>query len=480
MNVVPLPIADAPAIDIELEQALLGALLVANEPATNLPAFLEPQHFHEPLHQRIYEVITDLAAAGKTANALTVRLFLPPDVTVGSLTLPQYLARLAAEARCIITLNDYARTIFNHWRQRELVDAASNACRLGHDPDDGLHAAFERIDELRAAGFEHEGTMRGAGAVVTDFMTHVAAVYQGTAVDDAVHCGPPDLDERLGGFKRGELLVMAGRPGMGKTTVAGTIALSAARRGHGVAFFSLEMAAQPIMARMQADELFDRQNGRPLTVNRLLRADIGPEDFDRMTDAARAIEALPLVIDDAPQAAVGTIYAKVRSLKNRFARSAKKLDLVIIDYLKFLRATDRYIGQRHYEVGEITAGLKAMAKELGVAVLLLAQLNRKVEDRTDRRPQLADLRESGDIEADADVVMLLFREAYYLQNDPEILTDGAKAARLEEVANTLEIIIAKQRMGPVCTVQSYINLECSAVRDLDTRHSRVCQTGGES
>jgi replicative DNA helicase len=220
------------------------------------------------------------------------------------------------------------------------------------------------------------------------------------------------------------------------------------------------------MARLQADELFDDHSGRPITVNRIIRADITLEEFDRMVDAARAIEALPLGMDDAPQATIGSLYAKARSVKKRLTRAGKQLDLVVIDYLKFLRAGERYFGQRHYEVGEITAGLKGMAKELGVAVLLLAQLNRKVEDRADRRPQLADLRESGDIEADADVVMLLFREAYYLQNDPEIGTDLVKTRRLEEVANILEIIIAKQRMGPVCTVQAYVNLECSAVRDL--------------
>jgi replicative DNA helicase len=469
MNVVALPTAEAPPSNIELEQALLGALLLANGPATNLPGCLEPRHFHEHLHRQIYEVIVELTAAGRTANVLTVRPFLPSDVTVGSLPLSEYLARLAGEAASTLLVNEYARVIFNHWRQRELVDAATTACHHGHDPEDGLNSAFQRIDELRAAGLEHEGTMRGVGAVMTDLMAHVAAVYQGTSIDDAVRCGLRDLDERLGGFKHGELLVMAGRPGMGKTTVAGTIALNAARRGHGVAFFSLEMAARPIMARMQADALFDRQTDRPLTVSRILRADITLEDFDCLTDAARAIEALPFVIDDAPQATVGAIGAKVRSVKNRFGREGKKLDLVVIDYLKFLRATDRYLGQRHYEVGEITAGLKAMAKELGVAILLLAQLNRKVEDRSDRRPQLADLRESGDIEADADVVLLLFREAYYLQNDPEIGTNPVKTARLEEVDNTLEIIVAKQRLGPVCTVQSYINLECSAVRDMDSR-----------
>jgi replicative DNA helicase len=342
-----------------------------------------------------------------------------------------------------------------------------------------LNGAFERLDELRASALEHTGTMRAAGAVAADLVAHVADLYQGTAPDDSIPFGLSDLDARTGGMKCGQLVVMAGRPGMGKTAVAGTIALNAARRGHGVAFFSLEMSARPIMARMTADYMFAGP-GRSLTVNRILAADITEDDFDRMTDAARAIEAMPLVIDDAPKATVGELCAKVRSAQKRLARSGKKLDLVIIDYLKFLRATDRYMGQRHYEVGEITAGLKMAAKELGVAVLLLAQLNRKVEDRTDRRPQLADLRESGDIEADADVVMLLFREAYYLQNDPEIGTDPAKTARLEEVANTLEIIVGKQRMGPVCTVQAYINLECSAVRDLDTRHFRVCQSGGES
>jgi replicative DNA helicase len=478
VNVVPLhQVADEPPSNLEIEQALLGALLLANEAATNLPTFLEPRHFHESLHQQIYDVVLKLTASGKTANILTVRAFLPNDVAVGSLTLPQYLARLAAETTSLMMVKDYARIVFNHWRQRELLNAASAACQCGRDPEESLTGAFERIDELRAAGIEHDGTMRNAGAVVTDLMAHVAAVYQGTATDDAIKTGLRDLDHVTGGFKRGEFIVAAGRPGMGKTTIAGTIARMAARLGHGVAFFSLEMAARPIMARLQADELFDDHSARPITVNRILRADITPADFDRMTDAARAIEALPLAIDDAPQATIGSLYVKVRSVKKKLARAGKQLDLVIIDYLKFLRAGERYSGQRHYEVGEITAGLKGMAKELGVAVLLLAQLNRKVEERPDKRPQLADLRESGDIEADADVVMLLFREAYYLQNDPDIGVDLAKTSRLEEVANLLEIIIAKQRMGAVCTVQTYVNLECSAVRDLARRDRAIIRGG---
>jgi replicative DNA helicase len=156
VNVVPLnQAADVPPINLEIEQAMLGALLLANEPATNLPGLLQPHHFHEPLHQQIYDVVLKLTAAGKTANVLTVRPFLPGDVTVGILTLPQYLARLAAEAPSLIMVNEYARIIFNHWRQRELLDAASAACRPGRDPEESLNPVFERIDELRAAGVEH-------------------------------------------------------------------------------------------------------------------------------------------------------------------------------------------------------------------------------------------------------------------------------------------------------------------------------------
>jgi replicative DNA helicase len=167
--------------------------------------------------------------------------------------------------------------------------------------------------------------------VVTDLMDHVAAVYQGTATDDAVMSGLRDLDHLTGGFKRGELVVMAGRPGMGKTATAGTIARMAARLGHGVAFFSLEMSARPIMARLQADELFDDHSARPICVNRIIRADITAAEFDRMVHAARAIEALPLVLDDAPQATIGSLYAKARSVKKKLIRAGKQLDLVIID-----------------------------------------------------------------------------------------------------------------------------------------------------
>jgi replicative DNA helicase len=257
--------------------------------------------------------------------------------------------------------------------------------------------------------------------------------------------------------------VLAGRPAMGKTTLLGTIGSNVARRGDGVAFFSLEMPSRQIMARMLADGLF---NTSKMSVQRLATAQFTPDEFDNIVDAARDFETLPFVIDDAPNATVGRLLAKTQVAATRFERQGRRLGLIIIDYLKFISASDRYAGQRVYEIGEITRGLRQIARRLNAVVLLAAQLNRDVEKRNDRRPQLSDLRESGDIEADADLVLLLYRESYYLQNDPGLQTDHEKMRRLEEVEHQLELIVAKNRLGPTTTIPAYVNLEFSAVRDL--------------
>jgi replicative DNA helicase len=460
----------APPHNIELEQALLGAVLVSNEALHRVGAFLEPQHFFEPVHGKIFEIVGTLVRVGKRANPITVKTFLPSDLQVAGLTASQYLARLAAEATTVINASDYGRLIFDLAARRKLIDvgealvAAAYAKALDPQGANKIAAdAVETLAELAADGAEQERTMRSAGAAVTDFVEHIAALYQGTVSDDSISTGLRDVDERIGGLKRGTLVVMAGRPGMGKTTLAGTIGINAARRNHGVAFFSLEMPSRQIMARMLADTLYD---SHAMSVDRLSKAKFTSDEFDHIVDAARAFEKLPFVIDDASNATVGTMLAKTQMVASRLERQGRRLDLIVIDYLKFVSAGDRYSGQRHYEVGEITAGLKQLARRLNIVVLLCAQLNRAVEGRQDKRPQLADLRESGDIEADADLVLLLFREAYYLQNDPGLQTDPQKMRRLEQVEHQLEIIVAKNRMGPTTTVPTYINLGFSAVRDL--------------
>jgi replicative DNA helicase len=267
-------------------------------------------------------------------------------------------------------------------------------------------------------------------------------------------------------MKRGDLVVAAGRPGMGKSTFAGCSARFAAVTGYGVLFISLEMTAKHVTARMLTDHAFSHKD--PIVATDVIAGKLTNEQAERIVLAGRDFDQLPLVIDEASSLSVAEIAAKVRSITTAMQRRERALDLVVIDYLKFVKATTRYQGQRHYEIGEITAGLKQIAKEQNVCVLLLAQLNREVEkksDPADRRPELSHLRESGDIEADADVVMLLFREAHYLAHDPRVSTDPAFEERLQQKQHLLEIIVAKQRFGPERTIDVYCHPACGAVRD---------------
>jgi len=461
--------------NIELEQALLGAILVQND-AFHVANFLEPRHFYEPVHAKIYEIAASLIRVGKVATPINMPPFLPSDLTIGGMTVSKYLARLSAEATTVINAADYARSIRDFSERRDLIAVceATIAAAMNAAPDQNAHAignaALDGLAEIITADTTHgTGAIRPIGAAMADFVEHVAAIYQGTASDDVIKTGLLDLDERTGGMARGSLIVLAGRPAMGKTTVAAAIGCNAAREGHGVAFFSLEMPSRQIMPRMLADTMFDVSDrltiDNRLSIHRISKAKFSPDEFNTIVDAARAMERWPFWIDDTPRATAGSILAKCQATKKKMERAGHQLDIVILDYLKFVHASDRYAGQRHYEVGEITAGLKQLARQLNCVVLLCAQLNRNVEKRDDRRPQLSDLRESGDIEADADLVLLLFRESYYLQNDPGLQTDPEKMRRLEQVEHQLEIIVAKNRLGPTTTIPTYINLEFSAVRD---------------
>jgi replicative DNA helicase len=459
-----------PPHSIEVEQALLGAILTNNDAFNRVSAFLQAQHLYEPAHQQIFEICAKLIRAGKTATPITVKIFLPSDLVIVGLTASQYLARLVAEATTVVNALDYGRIIYDLALRRSLIVIGEEMVRAAYDapvdkrPQDIAAQAVEALAEIASDGTEREGTMRSARAAMADFVEHIAALYQGTASDDSISTGLRDVDERIGGLKRGSLVVLAGRPSMGKTTFVGAIASNAGRRGFGVAFYSLEMPNRQIMPRILSDALFD---AHPLSVHRLAKAKFSEADFDRIVDAQREFEKLPFVIDDSPSATIGTLLAKTQTVASRFERQGRRLDIVIVDYLKFIHAGERYSGQRHYEVGEITTGLKQLARRLNVVVLLCCQLNRQVEQRQDRRPQLSDLRESGDIEADADIVLLLFREAYYLERDPDIEKDPAKMRRLEEVQHLVEIIVAKNRNGPTDTIPARVNLEHSAVRDLD-------------
>src|SRR5260370_8784699 len=259
--------------NIELEQALLGAVLIHNDAFHRVASFLEPLHFFEPVHRKIFEIVGDLIRVGKRANPITVKTFLPSDlVLTQDMTASQYLARLAAEATTVINASDYGRMIFDLAARRKLIDVGEALVAAAYDvgPDQNTHGtaadAVETLAEFAAVGPDQHPTMRSAGGAAGDFVGHISALYAGTASDDSVSTGLRDVDERIGGLKRGTLVVVAPRPGVGKTTLAGTMGINVARRGHGVAFFSLEMPSSQIIARMLADALLDRH---ALTVDRM-------------------------------------------------------------------------------------------------------------------------------------------------------------------------------------------------------------------
>ena len=456
--------------NIELEQALLGAILVNNEAFYQVSDFLEPRHFFEPIHQKLYEVAASLVRVGKIATPITLKTFLPADTDVAGLTVSQYLARLAAEATTVINAYDYGKNICDLSIRRsligigeEMVNAAYN-CPIDASPNDQIEETSRRLFDLSAAGREKRS--RRASEVIDAVVDRFTRVMAGEAVVESISTGLHDLDKLIDGFKRGDLVVAAGRPGMGKSTIGSAIARNVAIAGYGCLFFSLEMSEVHIGARMLADHAFDGGEPRsPIVLGKILRADLTKSEAERLSLVARAFKDLPIMIDTSGYLTVAEILARARALKLSMARRGKSLDLIVIDYFKFVRPTSRYQGQRHYEVGEITAALKTLAKDLDVCVLLLAQLNRETERRQDKRPQLADLRESGDIEADADIVLLLYREAYYLQNNPEVLTNVDLCHRLDEKRCNLEIIVAKNRMGPVGSVEVFCHPGCSAIRN---------------
>src|SRR5438093_2203598 len=450
--------------NIEAEQALLGAILVNNDALYRVSDFLEPQHFFEPIHAQIYDISRSLIRTGKLASPVTLKTFLPADIDVAGLTLTQYLARLAAEATTIINAVDYGRTVYDLAIRRELINIGEDMVNVAFDapvdfaPGDQIEDAERRLYELAEVG-RYGGGFQKFETALTTAVDMAARAYQREGKLSGLATGLRDLDSRMGGLQPSDLIIVAGRPGMGKTALATNIAYNVARTWRGevradghidtvnggiVGFFSLEMSAEQLATRIIAE-----QSGIPSSTIR--RGGIQEGDFERIKDVAIELQHLHFFIDETGGLTVAQLAARARRLKRQ-----KGLDLLVIDYIQLLQGTSRRAqDNRVQEVTEITTNLKALAKELNVPVVALSQLSRQVENRDDKRPQLSDLRESGSIEQDADVVMFVFREEYYLSNkEPRPGTDDHTRWQVEmaDVHGKAEIIIGKQRHGPTGTV----------------------------
>jgi len=452
--------------NIEAEQALLGALLLNNDVFDRIDPIVKPHHFYEPVHGRIYDIATRRIQKNALASPVTLKPFLADDEGLQELGGTEYLARLAGATISIGAARDFAETVRDLALRRDLVrigeDIVARATRFDADaePTEQITEAEQALYTLAESG-NREGGFINFAAAAAAAANVVNAAYQRGGGLAGISSGLHELDYKLGGFRNSDLIIIAGRPSMGKTALATNIAFNIARKyrkgkkpdgadgaieGGVVGFFSLEMSHEQLANRILAAESQIRSH-------ELLAGRIHEDEFRRFLDAARDLERVPLFIDDTPAVPISTLAARARRLKRQHG-----LDVLVVDYLQLVRPASGKHDGRVQEVSEITQGLKAIAKELDIPVIALSQLSRKVEDRDDKRPQLADLRESGSIEQDADVVMFVYREEYYHERakpseDSDKFPEWQQ--RAERLHGRAEVIIGKQRHGPIGTVELY-------------------------
>jgi len=450
--------------NIDAEQALLGAVLVNNEAFYRVSDFLEPEHFYEQVHGEIYSVLSKIIRAGKTATPVTAKTFLP-DELMADVTMAQYLARLAAEATTVINAYDYGQTIYDLALERALIQIGEEMVELAYDrdvdqsPNKQIEAAERQLFDLAEKG-RYDGGFQGFSKALRDAIDMAGEAYKRDGGLSGIATGLSELDRLMGGLQRSDLVILAARPAMGKTSLATNISFEVAKsyrsstqadgrikteNGGIVGFFSLEMSSEQLATRILAE-----QSG--ISSSEIRRGNIHESQFSKLVDTANLLNEVPLYIDDTGGISVSQLAARARRLKRQ-----KGLDLLVIDYLQLLSGSAKKANDsRVQELTEITTSLKALSKELEVPIIALSQLSRQVENRDDKRPQLSDLRESGSIEQDADVVMFIYREEYYLKNkEPKEGTPEHLAwqEEMEKVHGVAEVIIGKQRHGPTGTVK---------------------------
>ncbi len=457
--------ADSMPHSIEAEQQLLGAILTNNDIYDRVANLIGAHHFYDPVHARIFETAAARIAKGNLASPVTLKAFLEDDEGLKELGGPAYLARLAGAAISAFAARDYAQMIYDLAVRRELIglghDIAGKAAKMDLDsePRDQIVEAEQKLYKLSEQGQSESGFQSFLRAV-TDAVNVANAAYQRDGGLAGVSTGLVDMDRKLGGLHKSDLLILAGRPSMGKTSLATNIAFNIAKayrrgtlpdgsegavEGGVVGFYSLEMSAEQLAARVlsEASEVPSEQ---------IRKGDMTEGEFRRFVEAAKTLESCPLYIDDTPALPISQLAARARRLKRTHG-----LDVLFVDYLQLVRPASARTEGRVNEVSEITQGLKAIAKELDIPVVALSQLSRQVEARDDKRPQLSDLRESGSIEQDADVVMFVFREEYYAErekpSDDKLEEMAAWQERMERLHGKAEVVIGKQRHGPIGTVE---------------------------
>ncbi len=452
--------ADTMPHSIEAEQQLLGAILTNNDLYDRVASIITADHFYDPVHAKIYETAQARISKNNLASPVTLKAFLEDDPGLAELGGAEYLVRLAGAAISGFAVRDYAQMIYDLAIRRELIALGRNIStkaakvEVDSEPSEQIVEAEQQLYALAEAGQTESGFTSFLKAA-TEAVQSANAAYQRDGQLSGISTGLRDLDKKLGGLHPSDLLILAGRPSMGKTSLATNIAFNVAKaykkgkltdgtegavNGGVVGFYSLEMSAEQLAARIlsEASEVPSEQ---------IRRGDMTEEEFRRFVEAAKRLESCPLYIDDTPALPISQLAARARRLKRTHG-----LDVLMVDYLQLVRGTGRS-ESRVNEISEITMGLKAIAKELNIPVIALSQLSRQVESRDDKRPQLSDLRESGSIEQDADVVMFVYRAEYYKERekpaDHELDKMAAWQEEMSQLHGKADVIIGKQRHGPI-------------------------------
>ncbi len=465
--------------NIEAEQALLGAILVNNESYDRISNFLNTDHFFDPVHARIFDTAAKLIQSGKQATPITLKSFFENEEPIGEITVPQYLGRLAASATTVINAEDYGRTIYDLSVRRNLIQIGEEMVNVAYDsgvdepPSQQIEAAEQKLYDIAETGKYGTGFSSFSNAL-TDAIEMANSAYQRDGHLSGLATGLGDLDFKMGGLQPSDLIIVAGRPSMGKTALATNIAFNIAKSyrterdskgleqsvdGAVVGFFSLEMSSEQLATRIMSE-----QAGIPS--EKIRRGMIDENEFSRLIQVSQDLQKLPLYIDPTGGITVAQLAARARRLKRQ-----NGLGLLVVDYLQLLAGSSRKASEgRVQEITEITTGLKALAKELNMPIIALSQLSRQVENRDDKRPQLSDLRESGSIEQDADVVLFVYREEYYVQRSEPPVTKVEDHQRWQDemsrVHGLAEVIIGKQRHGPTGTVKLQFSGDVTRFRNL--------------
>ena len=433
----------------EAEQAVIGSILVNNEIFDEISTIISSINFYDPMHQKIFEAVESMVYKGMLANPITLKNYFEDEKD--DLNVPEYLVKITKFSTSVRQAIEYSKIIYDMFVRRELIKISEqtiDSAKLSELETNGqtiIENSERLLFDLAEKGSFNSSLVKFDEAM-KQTIEMASAAYKNDEGIVGVPTGLRDLDDKLGGLHQSDLIIIAGRPSMGKTSLATNIAFNAAQKlqesgkKSSIAFFSLEMSSEQLSTRIISEQ-------SRISSNDIRRGRISEEQFDKFLETSKNIAELPLYIDETPAISIAAMSNRARRIKRLFG-----LDMIVVDYIQLMRGTTYNKDGRVQEISQITQGLKAIAKELSVPVVALSQLSRQVEQRDDHKPQLSDLRESGSIEQDADVVMFVYREGYYLQRKeprPATVEHAEWQAKMNEVAHLAQILIGKQRHGPI-------------------------------